>query len=60
MTNDIYQAIDRIVHNELIHFFDDLNLDAKDLRLIQSLYYNQSAVIRARNEASQSVEIEMS
>ena len=44
MTNDIYlcfvdytKAFDRIVHNELIHLLDDLNLDDKDLRLIQSL-----------------------
>ena len=65
MTNDIYlsfvdytKAFDRIVHNELIHLLDDLNLDDKDLRLIQSLYYDQAAVIRVRNETSHSVEIE--
>ena len=65
MTNDIYlcfvdytKAFDRIVHNELIHLLDDLNLDDKDLRLIESLYYDQAAVIRVRNETSHSVEIE--
>ena len=37
---------------------DDLNLDDKDLRLIQSPYYDKAAVIRVRNETSHSVEIE--
>ena len=46
MQTDIYlcivdytKAFDRVVHNELMHFLDDLELDDKALRLIQNLYY---------------------
>ena len=50
MQKDIYmcfveytKAFDRIEHNELMHFFDDLSLDDKDLCVIQALYYQQYA-----------------
>ena len=34
---DYTKAFHRIEHNEMMHFLDDLNLDDKDLRLIQTL-----------------------
>ena len=46
MQKDIYmcfldytKALDRIEHNEIMHSLDDLSLDYKDLRLIQTLYH---------------------
>ena len=52
MQKDIYvcfvdytNALDRIEHNELMHFLEDLSLDDKDFRVIQTLYYQQYAAI---------------
>ena len=65
MQKDIYmcfvdytKAFDRIEHNELMHFFYDLNLDDKDLRVIQALYYQQFAAIRVNSMLNEMVPIE--
>ena len=62
MQTDIYlcfvdytKAFDRVVHNELMHFLDDLELDDKDLRLTQSLNYQQEAGIRNNDTVSKMV-----
>ena len=64
MQKDIYmcfvdytKAFDRIEHNEMMHFLDDLSLDDKDLRLIQTLYYQQYAAIRVNSKLSEMVPI---
>ena len=64
MQTDIYlcfvdytKAFDRVVHNELMHFLDDLELDDKDLQLIQNLYYQQEAGIRINDTVSKMVPI---
>ena len=64
MKTDIYlcfvdytKAFDRVVYNELMHFLDELELDDKDLRLIQNFYYKQEAGIRINDTASKMVPI---
>ena len=64
MQKDIYmcsvnytKAFDRIEHNEMMHFLDDLSLDDKDLRLIQTSYYQQYAAIRVNSKLSEMVPI---
>ena len=64
MQTDIYlcfvdytKAFNRVVHNELMHFLDDLELDDKDLRLIQNLYYQQEAYIRINDTVNKMVPI---
>ena len=54
---DYTKAFDRVVHNELMHFLDDLELDDKDLHLIQNLYYQQEAGIRINDTVSKMVPI---
>ena len=51
------KACDRIEHNEVMHALDDLSLDDKDLRLIQTLYYQQYAAIRVNSKLSEMVPI---
>ena len=54
---DYTKAFDRVVHNEFMHFLDDLELDDKDLRLIQNFYYQQEAGIRINDTVSKMVPI---
>ena len=54
---DYTKALDRIEHNEMMHFFDDLSLDDKDLQLIQTLYYQQYVAIRVNSKLSEMVSI---
>ena len=54
---DYTKAFDRIEHNKMLHFLDDLSLDAKDLRLIQTLYYQQYAAIRVNSKLSEMIPI---
>ena len=54
---DYTKAFDKIEHNKLIHFLDDLSLDDKDFRLIQALYYQQYAAIPVNSKFSEMVPI---
>ena len=54
---DYTKAFDRIEHNEMMHSLDDLSLDDKDLRLVQTLYYQQYAAIRVNSRLSEMVPI---
>ena len=54
---DYTKAFGRIRHNELMHFLDDLSLDDKDLRVIQTLYYQQCATIRVNSKLNKMVPI---
>ena len=54
---DYTKAFDRIEHNKMIHSFDDFSLDDKDLRLIQTLYYQQCAAIRVNSKLSEMVRV---
>ena len=52
---DYTNAFDRIEHNELMLFLDDLSLDDNDFRVIQSLYYQQYAAIRVNSKLCEMV-----
>ena len=54
---DYTKAFDIIDHNEMMHYLDDLGLDDKDLRLMQTLYYQQYAAIRANSKLSEIIPI---
>ena len=54
---DYAKAFDRIEHNKMMHFLDARSLDDKDLRLIQTLYYQQYAAIRVKSKLSEMVPI---
>ena len=54
---DYTKAFDGVVRNELMRFLDDLELDDKDLRLIQNLYYQQETIIRINDTVSKMVPI---
>ena len=54
---DYTKAFDRIEHNELMCFLDDLSLDDKDLCVVQALYYQQYAAIRVNSKLSEMVAI---
>ena len=47
---DYTKSFDRIEHNEMMHSLDDLGQDDKDLRLLQTLYYQQYAAIRVNSK----------
>ena len=57
---DYTKAFDRIEHNNLMHFLNDLSLDDKDLRVIQALYYQQYAAIPVNSKRSEIVAIKCS
>ena len=42
----IAKAFDKVKHEDLFEFLQNLDIDGKDLRLIRNLYWEQSAAIR--------------
>ena len=58
MQKDIYmcfmdytKAFGRKEHNKMMHSLDNVSLDDKDIRLIQTLYYQQYAAIPVNSKA---------
>ncbi|GFO32139.1 RNA-directed DNA polymerase from mobile element jockey-like [Plakobranchus ocellatus] len=49
---DYTKAFDRVRHDELITQLKQLNIDGKDLRIIKTMYWEQTAVMRIENKAS--------
>ena len=56
---DYTKAFDRVQHNILFEILNDLDLADKDLRLLQDIYFNQTANIRFNNATSESVCVEV-
>ena len=54
---DYTKAFDKVRHKNLMQILNNLDLDGKDLRLIQDLYWRQQAAIRIDNDLSKYVEI---
>ena len=54
---DYEKAFDRVRHEEMLKLLRDLNIDGKDLRLIQNLYWKQKAAVRVAEELSEWQEI---
>ena len=55
---DYTKAFDKVKHKELFEDLSKLDLHGKDLRLMTSLYWNQSACIRVDGECSKYIDIE--
>jgi len=55
---DYTKAFDKVRHEDLFEDLGKLDLHGKDLRLLQSLYWNQSACIRIEGECSEYTQIE--
>ncbi|GFO06958.1 LINE-1 reverse transcriptase [Plakobranchus ocellatus] len=49
---DYTKAFDRVCHNEIITELKQLNIDGKDLRIIQTMYWEQTAAMRIENKTS--------
>ena len=43
---DYAKAFDKVKHEDLFAFLQNLDIDGKDLRLVRNLYWEQSAAIR--------------
>ena len=56
---DYIKAFDRVKHNILFEILSERDLNDKDLRLEQDLYFNQHAVIKLDNDLSGEVPIEI-
>lgn len=54
---DYSKAFDSVIHEKLIQLLKQLNIDSKDIRLIQQLYWMQSSAIRMENKVSGYVDI---
>lgn len=54
---DYEKAFDRVLHDRLISLLADIGLDQRDIRIIQSLYWNQRATVRIDGQESEEVEI---
>ena len=55
---DYTKAFDKVKHEDLFEELGKLDLFEKDLRLLQSLYWSQSACVRADGECSECTKIE--
>ncbi|GFO19349.1 endonuclease-reverse transcriptase [Plakobranchus ocellatus] len=49
---DYTKAFDRVRHDEIITELKQLNIDGKDLRIIKTMYWEQTAAIRIENKTS--------
>ena len=54
---DYEKAFDKVKHEEMLKLLRDINIDGKDLRLIQNLYWKQRAAVRVGDELSEWQEI---
>ena len=54
---DYTKAFDKVKHKQLFEDLSKLDLHAKDLCLLTSLYWNQSACIRVDGECSKYIDI---
>ncbi|GFN82827.1 LINE-1 reverse transcriptase [Plakobranchus ocellatus] len=49
---DYTKAFDRVRHDEIITKLKQLNIDGKDLRIIKTMYWEQTAAMRIENKTS--------
>lgn len=54
---DYEKAFDRVEHPKLMQLLRSLDIDQKDIRCIENLYWYQTAQIRFNNEMSDDIEI---
>ena len=56
---DKKKDFDKVRYTKLISILNYLDIDVKDLRLIQDLYWRQQAAFKIENDLSKYVEIEL-
>ena len=47
---DYTKAFDKVKHKEIISMLKDINIDSKDLRIIENIYWQQTAAIKINNQ----------
>ena len=47
---DYTKAFDRVRHTQLMEILNSINVDKQDIRVVQNLYWDQTATIRLENE----------
>ena len=55
---DCQKVFDRVYHQKIMEFLHYTEMDKKDLRIIQNLYWEQKAVVRLQNGNSDAFNIE--
>lgn len=55
---DYQKAFDRVQHGKLLGELQKLNLDGKDLRIIQNLYWNQEATLKYLDNRTKNIHIQ--
>lgn len=55
---DYQKAFDRVKHQKLIKILRKIGIDDKDLRIIENLYWNQTARIKHKGEISKEIKIQ--
>ncbi|GFR82060.1 endonuclease-reverse transcriptase [Elysia marginata] len=54
---DYSKEVDKVRHEELFHILDSLDIDGKDLRILKTLYWKQTATNRVGGEHSEETPI---
>ncbi|GFS25009.1 retrovirus-related Pol polyprotein LINE-1 [Elysia marginata] len=54
---DYSKAFGKVRHEELFHILDSLDIDGKDLRILKTLYWKQTATVRVGGEHSEETPI---
>ena len=55
---DYQKAFDRVYPQKIMEFLNYTEIDKKDLRIIQNLYWEQKAVVRLQNGNSEAFNTE--
>ena len=54
---DYSKAFDNVRHDQLIEILQNIGIDDKDIRIVTSLYWNQTARVKVGNAFTESIEI---
>lgn len=54
---DYEKAFDKVKHEKLLEILINNGLDARDIRIIQNMYWNQKAKVRVEDELTEEIEI---
>lgn len=54
---DYEKAFDRVQHHKLVHILRRLDIDGKDIRCIENLYWNQTAEVRTGGQVTEAQKI---
>lgn len=54
---DYAKAFDKVQHEKMIKILQDIGLDARDIRIIRNLYWNQKANVKVNGELTSEIDI---